>query len=409
MSAKRLDIAREGNIKLPAVSSQKSENGAGHRRPASETQHSVAWEDSGGEPDMGGDGAGDSAIPTELWNNLVARQVPGANPKRLGRSMRGRSGTGESQPFSRTRTRSFKANSIDNIAKQLDTLRPKSVPAGHGVHGMPPLAGGRETPLPLGLQGHAGTSSREAALLLVQSFDDLQRKIRESLGGDDPDRLAREAAEAGDAEGVMAVLEPSIFAVDMVMGELVKQVQVECWERGELLERSRRHFLAMFAHAATALQVSQGATHGLRERAESLQGALEPLREEHALTVQRVAALGLELQVSLALALALSLALSLVLSLSLVRLPSLSLLQVFRIVVIERTFLSRRRRRARRRCSRSWTRRSAASRRAAKARRPRGRGRRRLWRTRWRRPTRSTCSSRARSRRPKQLSSLFSP
>jgi hypothetical protein len=133
-------------------------------------------------------------------------------------------------------------------------------------------------------------------VLLVQTFEDLQQKIRDSLGGYDPDELAREAAAGGDADPLMEVLEPTIVAVDVVMSELVKQVKVECFERGELLERCRTHFLAMFAHMATALFASQGLLRGVNERGEGLESTVGPLREEHRLAVQKIAALELELK-----------------------------------------------------------------------------------------------------------------
>jgi len=189
--------------------------GGGDRRSNGEL--SVAWEDS--VSSHAPDDDADSGIPMQLWNHVVKQHVPGPNPK-LGGSMRNRSPMDGSisQPFSRTRTRNYKATSIDSVTKQLEALRPHSVPVGVG------RGGNQETPLPLGLQSRTGTSSREAAVLLVQTFEDLQQKIRDSLGGYDPDELAREAAAGGDADPLMEVLEPTIVAVDVVMSELVKQV-----------------------------------------------------------------------------------------------------------------------------------------------------------------------------------------
>jgi len=52
----------------------------------------------------------------------------------------------------------------------------------------------------------------------------------------------------------------------------------------------------MFAHMATALFASQGLLRGVHERGEGLESTVGPLREEHRLAVQKIAALELELK-----------------------------------------------------------------------------------------------------------------
>lgn len=94
----------------------------------------------------------------------------------------------------------------------------------------------------------------------------------------------------------MEVLEATIVGVDMVLSEVVKQVQLACLERAELIDRCRKHFLAMFAHMATALFTSQAQLRGVHERGEGLEVTIGPLREEHKLAVQKIAALELELK-----------------------------------------------------------------------------------------------------------------
>ncbi|KAJ1480845.1 hypothetical protein T484DRAFT_1809513 [Baffinella frigidus] len=244
MSSKREGVP---GVKLPSVSSQKAASGGGERRPTGE--FSVAWEDSVDSHEL--EENADSGIPMELWNKVVSRHVPGPNP-RLGGSMRNRSpmlngSISRNSGSSRTR----RDNLGDDVYKQLETLRPKS---------------------------------------------DLQQKIRESLGGYDPDKVARDAAEEGDADSLMEVLEATIVGVDMVLSEVVKQVQLACLERAELIDRCRKHFLAMFAHMATALFTSQAQLRGVHERGEGLEVTIGPLREEHKLAVQKIAALELELK-----------------------------------------------------------------------------------------------------------------
>lgn len=51
-----------------------------------------------------------------------------------------------------------------------------------------------------------------------------------------------------------AFLQPEYYAMDTVMVELVRQVGMQCKERGELLEMCRKKFIDCFSTVALCLQ-----------------------------------------------------------------------------------------------------------------------------------------------------------
>ena len=154
--------------------------------------------------------------------------------------------------------------------------------------------------LPHSAQRPAATAvpSRADALLLLQTLQEMEASIRQSLGGHRPEELAMEAAQDADANRVMEILEPKIYSVDVVMSELVKQVGVACQERGQLLETCRTHFLAMMSISAAALGSLSTLCDQLHGECEALKQRLEPLEDEYKHAVEKIMAVELELKTS---------------------------------------------------------------------------------------------------------------
>eukprot|EP00960_Hanusia_phi_P043627 756160-Hanusia_phi.AAC.1 len=139
-------------------------------------------------------------------------------------------------------------------------------------------------------------ATREDAIQLSDSLHKMEETIRQNLNGEDAEDLARLAANAADADQVMSLLEPKIYAVDVVMLELVRQVKMHCLERGVLLERCRLHFLNMFSIAAVTMNECLARFKTEQERAGGLASKVAPLEENYKLAVQKISALELELQ-----------------------------------------------------------------------------------------------------------------
>jgi len=112
----------------------------------------------------------------------------------------------------------------------------------------------------------------------------------------DVEVLAKEAAQEADPDRVVSLLEPKIYVIDVVMAELVKQVQVGCAERGELLEKCRQHFLSMFSITAMALGEVDSRYRTQMEKSASLEATVGPLQTECALAVQKIASMDLDLK-----------------------------------------------------------------------------------------------------------------
>ena len=257
----------------------------------------------------------DGSLPTDLWNMVVAKNTPQPQPWRDGDGSLRRSGSAGSseQPFTHTLSRSYSSTlgkltspspvngfggGMPDIPRS-QTLAPLKKP------GLPTVneeegSTFRIEDLPHSAQRPKATSvpSRADALLLLQTLQEMEASIQESLGGHQPEVLAMEAAQDADANRVMEILEPKIYSVDVVMSELVKQVGVACQERGQLLETCRTHFLAMMSISAAALSSLSTLCDQLHSECEALKQRLEPLEEEYKHAVEKIMAVELELKTS---------------------------------------------------------------------------------------------------------------
>ena len=118
--------------------------------------------------------------------------------------------------------------------------------------------------------------------------------LRARLGGRGWVRMG--AARQADVHRVMEILEPKIYSVDVILNELVKQVSVQCAERGELLEACRTHILAMMSISATAMGALSSLCETLQTECDDLRSKLRPLGTEHQESIQRISSLELQLE-----------------------------------------------------------------------------------------------------------------
>mmetsp|Transcript_34329 Transcript_34329/g.107623 ORF Transcript_34329/g.107623 Transcript_34329/m.107623 type:complete len:818 (-) Transcript_34329:283-2736(-) len=152
------------------------------------------------------------------------------------------------------------------------------------------------------LSTQSGVPTREDAIALSHSLSKMEETIRENLNGQDAEQLAKTSASEADADRVMSLLEPKIYAVDVVMIELVRQVKANCLERGLLLERCRLHFLNMFSIAAVTMNECLARFRTEKEKSTQLAAQVAPLEDSYNLAVQKISALELELQTATELA-----------------------------------------------------------------------------------------------------------
>jgi arsenate reductase-like glutaredoxin family protein len=287
-------------VRLPPAGRSQSAAGAG----SAEELHLIADRPRHGSrsADLPG---GDSSLPLDMWNTVVAKNTPQPNP-RLDDDMPAGTTQSSEQPFNTILSRSY-SSTLDKLVR----------PSGTGSGRMPDiprsqtLAPLKKPALPtVDEEGEqfrmenmvrgaaAAVPSRGDAILLMQALEEMQTSIRDSLGGAHPDEIAMDAAKNGDANLVMEVLEPKIYSVDVILNELVKQVGVGCQERGQLLEACRTHFLAMMSISAAAMSNLSALCDKLQAECDTLQQRLGPLDVGHQHAVHKISALELELQES---------------------------------------------------------------------------------------------------------------
>jgi len=256
----------------------------------------------------------DGSLPADLWNTVVAKNTPQQHPWRDGDGGERRSGSAGSggQPFANTLSRSY-SNTLGKLTSPSpvnsdgggmpDIPRSQTLAPLKKKQGLPTVneeegSTFRIEDLSHSVQRPATTAvpSRADALLLLQTLQEMEASIRESLGGRHPEELAMDAAQDADANRVMEILEPKIYSVDVIMSELVKQVGVGCQERGQLLETCRTHFLAMMSISAAALGSLSTLCDRLQNECGALQQRLGPLEDEYQHAVQKISALELELK-----------------------------------------------------------------------------------------------------------------
>ena len=132
--------------------------------------------------------------------------------------------------------------------------------------------------------------------LLSQALADMEASLRDNMDGHNPDDVAMGAAREADVHRVMEILEPKIYSVDVILNELVKQLSVQCAERGELLEACRTHILAMMSISATAMGALSSLCETLQTECDDLRSKLRPLGTEHQESIQRISSLELQLE-----------------------------------------------------------------------------------------------------------------
>lgn len=129
--------------------------------------------------------------------------------------------------------------------------------------------------------------SRIEALLLRDAYEKMEENVRNKLGGEDPNVLARQAAAMGQSERVMNLMEPEFYVMDVTLTELVKQVRVGCTERGEVLEKCRARFMELFMTTSLALQKMGEVVEIEKRTSKELKDEFQSLEEQVAQGILR--------------------------------------------------------------------------------------------------------------------------
>ena len=131
-------------------------------------------------------------------------------------------------------------------------------------------------------------ASRTEALMLSEAFDKMEANIRLQVGGRDPSEVAKEAALGGESDKMMNVLEPQLYLLDIVMGELCKQVRMGCSERGSLLERCRSKFVDVFTATSVGLDNMARFVEEQKKINVGLEGRIAPLQDDRTAAMSKV-------------------------------------------------------------------------------------------------------------------------
>lgn len=228
---------------------------------------------------------GDSYLPIDLWNNVVARNVdfdPQPHFQHFNAMLR---------PFNRLKMRQYVNSTVRPMLGKVskdskDTLLPRSMRRKPEYGAI--FEEGREA-ASQAVRPEAPPSRLEASLL-KDALDKMTENIKNAKG-EEPRHLAREAAVQGRIDEVSPNLEPELYVLDIILSELVKQENVSCKERGSVLETIRLRILEAFSTASLGVARACSDMQHLTREAETIADDIKPLREENTSLLERIKAL----------------------------------------------------------------------------------------------------------------------
>jgi len=217
---------------------------------------------------------GDSYLPMDLWNNVVARNVdfnPQPHFQHFNAMLR---------PFNRLKMRQYMNSTVrpmlGKVSKETKDTLPRS------IRRKPEYGAVFE-------EGRAAASqavrpeappSRLEASLLKEALDRMTENIKNAKG-EEPRHLAREAAVRGSIDQVSPNLEPELYVLDIILSELVKQESLSCRERGSILETIRLRILEGFSTATLSIARACSDIEYMTQQNEMIADEITPLRQEN--------------------------------------------------------------------------------------------------------------------------------
>ncbi len=217
---------------------------------------------------------GDSYLPMDLWNNVVARNVdfnPQPHFQHFNAMLR---------PFNRLKMRQYMNSTVHpmlgKLSKETKDTLPRPIRRKHEYGAI--FEEGR------GAASQAvrpeAPPSRLEACLLKEALDKMTENIK-NAEGEEPRHLAREAAVRGKIDQVSPNLEPELYVLDIILSELVKQENLSCRERGSVLETIRLRILEGFSTASLSIARACSDMKHMTQENEMVADAISPLRQEN--------------------------------------------------------------------------------------------------------------------------------
>ena len=224
---------------------------------------------------------GDSYLPIDLWNNVVARNVdcePQPHFQHFNAMLR---------PFNRLKMRQYMNSTVRPLLGKVSNHSKDAVP--RSIRRKPEYGAifeeGREA-ASQAVRPEAPPSRLEASLL-KDALDKMTENIKNAKG-EEPRHLAREAAVRGKIDQVSPNLEPELYVLDIILSELVKQENVSCRERGGVLETIRLRILEAFSTASLGVARACSDMDHLALEAETIADEIAPLRQENKSLAERL-------------------------------------------------------------------------------------------------------------------------